>query len=112
MVFPWGRSGSGQTNVAPDLTNVVAVSAGGDHNLEVVGNGLHWMKFVNIWRGQDGSVQFSVSGVPADKYAVLASSNLVDWQTIGSLTNVTGIAPFNDASATNYSRRYYRCVTP
>jgi alpha-tubulin suppressor-like RCC1 family protein len=108
----WGLGSSGQTNIPPGLHGVAAISAGGYHNLALVGNGLHWMKLVNMSRGQNGSVQFSVSGVPGDTYRVLASSNLVNWQTIGSVANVTGTAQFIDTAATNYSRRYYRCVMP
>jgi alpha-tubulin suppressor-like RCC1 family protein len=111
-VVAWGDNSSGQTNVPANLTNVAAISASGYHNLALVRSGLHWMKLANTWRGQHGSLQFSVYGVPGDTYRVLASSNLVDWQTLGSVANVTGTAQFIDTAATNYSRRYYRCVMP
>ena len=111
-VVAWGQGLFGQTNVPANLTNVIAISAGGFHNLALVGSGLHWMKLVNLQRGQDGSVQFSISGVPGDTYGVLASTNLVDWQTVGIVVNFTGTAQFTDPAATNCSRRYYRCVMP
>lgn len=39
IVKAWGGNNYGQTNVPPNLTNVVAISAGGDHALALVGDG-------------------------------------------------------------------------
>ena len=36
-VVAWGENSSGQTNVPPDLTNVMTVAAGGNHNLALIG---------------------------------------------------------------------------
>jgi len=41
-----------------------------------------------------------------------ASTNLVDWSWLGVRTNLTGSVQFNDPTATNFSRRFYRVTTP
>jgi hypothetical protein len=70
----------------------------------------------NISRGQDGQVQFDISGLAGDVYRVLVSTNLQDWltnwQTIASITNLSGSVHFTDPGAAGYSRRFYRLVIP
>ncbi|HTV63269.1 MAG TPA: immunoglobulin domain-containing protein, partial [Verrucomicrobiae bacterium] len=50
---------------------------------------------------------FYVAGVPGFNYAVEASTNLVDWQTL-----ITNLSPFSflDTNATNLPRQFYRVV--
>jgi hypothetical protein len=43
-----------------------------------------------------------LSGVPGDVYHVLASTNLLDWQPIATVTNMDGTIQFTDTAATNY----------
>jgi hypothetical protein len=45
-------------------------------------------------------------------YQVMASTNLVNWQTIATVTNLTGAIQFIDPANTNYPHRFYREVTP
>jgi alpha-tubulin suppressor-like RCC1 family protein len=107
----WGLDSSGQTNIPPYLHGVTAISAGGYHNLALVA-GTYPMRFSGLNYLPGGQVQFTVSGVVGDGYRVVASTNLRDWQTIASITNITGMAEFSDPAATNYSRRFYRLVMP
>ncbi len=51
--------------------------------------------------------EFVVGGVPGFTYAVQASTDLVDWITLG--TNTSPFL-FVDTDATNYSARFYRAV--
>ena len=90
----------------------MAIAAGGFHNLALIGNPSHAMKFTGLQFGQNGQIQFSLSGVPGDVYHVLASTNLLDWQPIATVTNMDGTIQFTDTAATNYSRRFYRLVMP
>ncbi len=46
------------------------------------------------------------------RYAVQAASNLVDWATIGTLSNRTDTVEFRDTNAVRFSQRYYRLRTP
>ena len=54
-----------------------------------------------------GQFGLAVAGVPGYPYAVQASTNLVNWVSIG-----TNIAPFTfmDTNAGRFSRRFYRSV--
>jgi hypothetical protein len=61
----------------------------------------------------DGTLDLNLVGDPGVVYRVQASTNLVDWSDIGSITPVSGpAASFRDLGATNLSRRFYRLVTP
>jgi hypothetical protein len=43
-------------------------------------------------------------------YAIEASSNLLDWLSVGTVTNTYGTAQFTDGGATNLQHRFYRGV--
>jgi hypothetical protein len=49
----------------------------------------------------------TVVGEVGIKIAIEATTNLVDWTSIATLTNLTGSCSFID-NATNFSRRFYR----
>jgi alpha-tubulin suppressor-like RCC1 family protein len=115
-VVAWGLGSSGQTNIPPYLHGVTAISAGGYHNLALIGSPTSRIIITNISRGQDGQVQFDISGLAGDVYRVLVSTNLQDWltnwQTIASITNLSGSVHFTDPGAAGYSRRFYRVAMP
>ena len=48
-IVAWGNSNAGQTNVPPNLTNVVAVASGDWHTLALKGDGT-----VAVWGGESG----------------------------------------------------------
>ena len=54
----------------------------------------------------------AVGAVGGQQVIVQASTNLVDWAPI--LTNTAGIGPcyFNDPDMMNFTKRFYRAVTP
>jgi len=58
----------------------------------------------------DHSFQFQLVGLANTAYVVQASTNLVDWQTLGTLTSTNGFIDFVDAAATNFNFRYYRVL--
>jgi hypothetical protein len=61
--------------------------------------------------GNQKSVKFL--GIPGRVYLVQASSNLIQWETIGVATETdTGSYRFDDAGAANATARYYRLVVP
>jgi signal transduction histidine kinase len=70
------------------------------------------MKFTDGKFGQNGQIQFSLSGVPGDVYQVLTSTNLPNWLPIATARNMGGTIQFTDTAATNYSRQFYRLVMP
>jgi hypothetical protein len=59
-----------------------------------------------------GAMTISISGFPASIYQVQASTNLFDWQSIGTITNVMGTMQFSDPAMSNFTRRFYRVVVP
>ena len=59
-----------------------------------------------------GGILVGLTGSSGDVYRVLASTNLLNWQTIASVTNLTGSVFFVDPGATNYNHRFYRLVMP
>jgi hypothetical protein len=63
----------------------------------------------SVKRLTNGAIQFSYTNGSALSYSVYASTNLINWASIGSATLISpGIYQFNDTSATNYSRRFYQ----
>ena len=57
-------------------------------------------------------VQLTMTGLPGNVFRILGSTNLLDWQTIATLTNFTGTVQFTDPAATNFNCRFYQLVTP
>lgn len=60
-----------------------------------------------------GSFNLNFSGDSNATYSVWAATNLVDWVNIGTATEVQpGLYDFIDATATNWSQRFYRLSAP
>jgi len=67
----------------------------------------------------DGAKQFEILGQPNATYVIEAATNLFSppeltpWVRVGTNTaNGTGLLLFLDASSTNFSRRFYRVLSP
>jgi hypothetical protein len=58
------------------------------------------------------NVRITMQNPPANTFHVLVSSNLLTWQTLATLTNVTGSVQFTDPVPANLPSRFYRFVTP
>ena len=58
------------------------------------------------------SLQIIMTGAVGNVFRVEGSTDLLTWQNITSLTNLTGTLQFTDPGATNFSRRFYRLVMP
>ena len=54
--------------------------------------------------------QFTIKGVANQRYAVEASSNLVDWFPISTNTAAAGQFLFQDSQMTNFPCRFYRAI--
>ena len=65
-----------------------------------------------LTRPPGGIVQITITGSTGDVYRALASTNLLNWQPIATVTNISGTVDFSDPGATNLSQRFYRCVMP
>jgi uncharacterized repeat protein (TIGR01451 family) len=56
----------------------------------------------------DGSFQFEVIGQPGGSYALLASTNLMNWTPILKFTCADIFTVLTDPASTNFARRFYR----
>lgn len=56
----------------------------------------------------DRGFGFTLTGVPGQRIAIEATTNLVDWSLLATLTNLTGTVQFNDTDAASVGRRFYR----
>jgi hypothetical protein len=61
-------------------------------------------------RRSDKTFQFQLVGLANKTYLIQASTNLMDWQTLGSATPTNGFLNYIDADAVNWNSRYYRAV--
>lgn len=61
----------------------------------------------------NGTFQFAYSNSSSLTYSVFASTNLVNWQSIGVATQISSsFFQFTDSAATNISRRFYQLRSP
>ncbi|MDB6024751.1 MAG: Endoglucanase [Verrucomicrobiales bacterium] len=60
----------------------------------------------------NGILQFNVTGAPGGAYVIEASTNLVDWDFVETLTNSNGTLTFADPLGTNTPDRFYRVSAP
>ena len=65
------------------------------------------LRFQSAWL-ESNAVHFTLTGVPGDVIRVQASSNLANWQTIATVTNIIGAINFVDLQTSTLSRQFYR----
>jgi hypothetical protein len=64
---------------------------------------------INMPAGQSTGAQLTMAGIPNQVYQIQASTNLVNWTTLNTVTaDPAGIIEFLDAAAIEYPRRFYR----
>lgn len=63
-------------------------------------------------RGSDGFFRFTILSAPGLILRVDATTNLVTWTTLSTVTNVTGMMVFTDTNSPNFALRFYRVVLP
>jgi hypothetical protein len=76
--------------------------------LEAIINYTNQPVFTSAQRLANGSFQMTLGGVAGRQYAIDASTNLVDWVTLTTFTNVTGLHEYTDVTASSHSARLYR----
>jgi hypothetical protein len=60
----------------------------------------------------DGNLQMRLEGQTNQIYVIQSSSDLIQWQTLGTNHAPHGIIQFTDTASTNHTRRYYRAFIP
>jgi hypothetical protein len=69
------------------------------------------LKLASIAGTADGKIQVQLPGNAGGVYAIQASTNMVDWVTVGTCTaDAEGNLTFTDPDASKYQRRFYRAV--
>lgn len=58
----------------------------------------------------NGAFQFQLEGQPGGRYAIHASTNLLNWSALATNTLMTNLFLWADAANNGLSRRYYRAV--
>jgi hypothetical protein len=59
---------------------------------------------------EDG-FRLTLTGEFGAPYAILGSTNLLDWDSVGTVTNTYGMIQFTDTVATNLPARFYRALS-
>ena len=58
----------------------------------------------------DGRFTFSFQADPLHDYLVQASTNLIDWMTVGTVSGLEELHTFNDVTNHNFTQRFYRLL--
>src|SRR5207249_3260491 len=110
-VVGWGRNDEQQTNIPAGLHSVVAVAAGQYHSLALIGPPAPPV-LLTIASLPNGNVQLQFSSSPNLIYTVQGSTNLVNWDILGTATNSgNGIYIFEDTNVNGFRKRFYRTVS-
>jgi subtilisin family serine protease len=59
-----------------------------------------------------GRFHLVMTGSPGVVYRIEASSDLIHWTSLATLSSPSGMAEFTDTAAPTHARRFYRAVTP
>ena len=59
-----------------------------------------------------GGFQFTLIGEAGKVYEIQGSTNLLTWTALTNFVSATGTNPFTDTTSPNFSRRFYRAVSP
>ena len=101
---------SGDLTALQDGTNVTLIANDGAGH-SGLSNPFNVVPTLGITQ-TSGGFQVSIAGSPGEVYNVMASTNLITWQTIATVTNVTGMIQFMDPISTNFNQRFYLEVMP
>jgi hypothetical protein len=58
----------------------------------------------------DRKVRFELLAQPGYRYTIQASSNLLNWESLGSVLATNSVMTYKDVSAAGFSARFYRAV--
>ena len=71
------------------------------------------ISFAEFERLNDGRFQFAYTSSTGRNGSIYASTNLINWISIGAATQIAaGLYQFTDTAATNHSRRFYQLRSP
>jgi len=63
--------------------------------------------------GPGASTTLRIGGMAGNTYLIQASTNLLDWQVVGSsVADTNGVCEFEDLDSASFRGRYYRVIAP
>jgi hypothetical protein len=81
--------------------------------IDALGGGAKANGKIRLVRAADGTMRLRGTAAPGVLYIIEASTNLLDWEKIGVVTdNGTAAFEFEDTNALSPSVRFYRVVSP
>jgi len=99
-----GYSDAGNYSVL--IANAAGKTASADVSLAVVSAAP--LEFRSVERLSENSVRLTLAGNPGARYVIEASSNLISWSALATLTNLVGTVEFTDLAASQPSNLFYR----
>ncbi|MBM3880301.1 MAG: PQQ-like beta-propeller repeat protein [Verrucomicrobia bacterium] len=69
-------------------------------------------EFTSARRVVGGGIEVVLAGIRGEVYVLQASTNLVAWRTVATLTNTLGTVNYHDTAAAATPQRYYRAYWP
>jgi hypothetical protein len=112
-VVAWGGNWSGQNTVPSDLSDVIAIAAGGGQSLAIVLSKVSdgdQAFFLHPRRTASGSFLITLTGAPGHSYLIQVSPDLRNWSDFESVTLNGAQMEFEDQEGSGDNRRFYRAV--
>jgi hypothetical protein len=69
-------------------------------------------EFTNARSIGTGPFQLNLRGQTGKSFTLFASTNLIDWTSLGTLANPTGTIQYDDVAAGAFPLRFYRASQP
>jgi parallel beta-helix repeat protein len=116
-VVVWGSYYIGTAFVVPfvpaNLTNVLAIASGSDHDLALLNNITPATKLDVVKNQLDGEIQLQFTGTTGHLYFVEVSTNLINWEINATVHEQTeGAFKFQDVDSAKSPVRFYRVWSP
>ena len=64
-----------------------------------------------LQRESGGNYLLTISGAPGTKCSIYVSEDLVNWRLLQKVTNTNGTVTFNDTTAYQVPRRFYKLAS-
>ena len=109
-VIGWGDNTYGQRSIPAGVRRAIAIAAGEQHSVALFAPLPPVVLSIVLPSGGPARLQFSSS--PRLSYPIQASTNPVDWDTLGTATDLgNGSYEFQDAAAGSFKARFYRAAS-
>ena len=95
----------------PEVRGIaVGGNGGGNHIVAILGAPVNPPTLQPMFT--NGQFRVQLRGDTNRMWIIQASTDLLNWVQLSRVTNVTGNISIPDSGATNFSRRFYRAISP